>query len=82
MTMFYGQDWDKKIQPLLSKVPNGVTHDCFIRPLHSSEVTVVDLRSNRDFDNEHITSAISAPLSVSTAATSSPFDDADTVQTQ
>lgn len=82
MAMLYGQDRAQETQPLCSKVPSSATHYCSIHLPHSSNVTIIDLRSSQDFDDGHIPSAISTPLTNLTAATPSPFDDVDTLQDQ
>lgn len=83
MTMLYGHDWNENQHPLCGKaIPNGVIHDNSVKPEHSSKVTVIDLRSSQDFDDEHIRGAISTPLANLTAATPSLSDDVDTLQQQ
>ena len=83
MTMLYGQDWGKTTYPLCGKaVPNGDIHNNSTKPAHPPKVTVIDLRSSQDFDDEHISGAISTPLANLTAATPAPSDDVDTLQQQ
>ena len=83
MSMLYGQDWNEQKPPLCGKaISNEVIHDDSVKPEQSLKVTVIDLRSSEDFDDEHICGAISTSLANLTAATPRPSDNVDTLQQQ
>ena len=87
MTMLYGEDWNEDWNehkhPLCGKaISNGVIHNNSVKPEQSLKVTVIDLRSSKDFDDEHVCGAISTPLANLTAATPRPSDNVDTLQQQ
>lgn len=82
MTLLYGKDWNEKKHLLSIIVPNGVTYESPISPFSSSSITVVDLRSSKDFADSHIRGAFNTPLANLTATTPSPFDHVNVLQNQ
>lgn len=77
MKMIYGSAWKKDIKQLCRN--SNCSKKTCAHHFGSSPVTLIDLRSSRDFDEGHIAGSISASLPNLSAATPSPFDDTTTL---
>ena len=92
MAMLYGKDWTNQSKPLWNgstlsedsacSEDSASSEDSTSSPLLTSNITLLDLRSKRDFDDRHIRGSVSTPLRDLTPASESLFDDVEALHAQ